>query len=90
MMLKQTEHKGFTLIECLVTISIIAILMAIAVPSFQQLKAHAQQWQVIYQLQAAVLMARHLSIMEQRAILVCPARTGVTMGMSDSPPCGEN
>jgi prepilin-type N-terminal cleavage/methylation domain-containing protein len=90
MMLKQTEHKGFTLIECLVTISIIAILMAMAVPSFQQLKAHAQQWQVIYQLQAAVLMARHLSIIEQRAILVCPARTGVTMGMSDSPPCGEN
>ena len=89
-MLKQTKHAGFTLIECLVVISIIAILTAIAVPSFQQLKAHAQQLQVIYQLQAAVLMARHLSIIEQSTVHVCPVRAGITMDTSQSPPCGED
>ena len=90
MMLKQTKHAGFTLIECLVVISIIAILTTMAVPSFRQLKDHAQQLQVIYQLQAAVLMARHLSVVEQRAVLICPARAGMTMDMSHSPSCGEN
>ena len=79
MMLKQTKQARFTLIECLVVISIIAILTAMAMPSFQQLKDHAQQVQVIYQLQAAVLMARHLSIVEQSTVVICPARAGMTM-----------
>ena len=89
-MLKLTKHAGFTLIECLVVISILAILTAMAVPSFRQLKDHAQQLQVIYQLQAAVLMARHLSIIEQSAALICPARVGITMDTNLSPACEEN
>ena len=89
-MLKQTKHAGFTLIECLVVISIIAILTAIAVPSFWQLKDYAQQLQVIYQLHAAVLMARHLSITEQSTVLICPARAGMTMDTNLSPACDEN
>ena len=89
-MQKQTKHGGFTLIECLVVISIIAILTAMAVPSFRQLKDHAQQVQVIHQLQAAVLMARHLCIIEQSTVLICPARAGRAMDMSHSPSCGEN
>ena len=89
-MLKLTKHAGFTLIECLVVISILAILTAMAVPSFRQLKDHAQQLQVIYQLQAAVLMARHLSIIEQSTVLICPARTGMKIETSQSPACDEN
>ena len=90
MMLKLTKYEGFTLIECLVVISIIAILTTMAVPSFRQLKDHAQQLQIIYQLQAAVLMARHLSIIEQSTVHVCPVRAGITMDTSQSPPCGED
>ena len=89
-MLKQTKHVGFTLIECLVVISIIAILTTMAVPSFRQLKDHAQQLQVIHQLHAAVLMARHLSIIEQSTVLICPARAGMAMDKSLSPACDEN
>ena len=89
-MLKLTKYEGFTLIECLVVISIIAILTTMAVPSFRQLKDHAQQLQVIYQLHAAVLMARHLSIIEQSTVLICPARTGMKIETSQSPACDEN
>ena len=89
-MLKQTKHAGFTLIECLVVISIIAILTAMAVPSFRQLKDHAQQLQVIYQLHAAVLMARHLSLIEHSTVLVCPARAEITMDKSRATACDEN
>lgn len=82
MMLKQTKHEGFTLIESLVVISILIILTAMAVPFFRQLKNHPHQLQVIYQLQAAVLIARHLSIVEQRTVLVCPARAAMTTDTS--------
>lgn len=90
MMLKQATYGGFTLIECLVVISIIAVLTTMAVPSLQRLKAHAQQLRVIYQLQAAVLMARHLSIIERSAIHVCPRPITLTKGTNDSPQCGRN
>ena len=90
MMLKQTKHAGFTLIECLAVIAIIAILTAMAVPSFGQLKSHAQQLQAVYQLQAAVLMARHLALIEQSTVLVCPAWVGVIVDQRHSPRCGED
>ena len=90
MMLKQTKHAGFTLVECLVVISILAIMTAMAVPSFQQLNDHAQQLQVIYQLQAAVLMARHLSIIEKTTVLICPARAEMRMDASQRPACDAN
>jgi prepilin-type N-terminal cleavage/methylation domain-containing protein len=90
MMLKQTKHAGFTLVECLVVISILAIMTAMAVPSFRQLNDHAQQLQVIYQLQAAVLMARHLSIIEQTTVLICPARARMRMDASQRPACDAN
>ena len=83
-MLKQTKHVGFTLIECLVVISIIAILTAMAVPSFRQLKDHAQQLQVIHQLHAAVLMARHLSIIEQQKIARRRVNRAQTVGGGDN------
>ena len=84
-------HKtGFTLVECLVVIALIAILTTMAVPSFQLLKAHPQQLRVIYQLQAAVLMARHLSIIERSAIQVCPRPITLTKGTNHSPQCGDD
>ena len=89
-MLKQTKHEGFTLIECLVATSILVILTTIAVPFFRQLKNHRHQLQVIYQPQAAVLMAPHLSIVEQSTVLVCPARAAMTTDPSQSPVCDDD
>ena len=83
------ETWGIYLIECLVVISIIAILTAMAVPSFRQLKDHAQQLQVIYQLHAAVLVARHLSIIST-ARPNLPRRAGMKIETSQSPACDEN
>jgi prepilin-type N-terminal cleavage/methylation domain-containing protein len=84
------KHTGITLIECLVVITIIAILMGMAVPSFQWFKEIAQQKRVIYQLHAAVLTARHRSIMALGATYICPPPTRVFTGVGERPDCGDS
>ena len=84
------KHTGITLIECLVVIAIIAILMGMAVPSFQWFKEIAQQKRVIYQLQAAVLTARHRSVMTLSATYICPPPTKVSRGVGERPDCSDS
>lgn len=84
------KHTGITLIECLVVITIIAILMGMAVPSFQWFKEIAQQKRVIYQLHAAVLTARHRSIMALGATYICPPPTRVLTGVGERPDCSDS
>jgi prepilin-type N-terminal cleavage/methylation domain-containing protein len=81
---------GITLIESLVVIAIIAILSGIAMSSFQWLRETAQQKRVIHQLQAAVLTARHRSIMKAAATYVCPSPAAVITAVSSMPECGDD
>lgn len=70
------RQTGITLIESLVVIAIMGILSGLAVPSFQWFREAAEQKQVIYQLHAAVLTARHRSVMMGSATHLCPSPTG--------------
>ena len=81
---------GITLIESLVVIAIIAILSGIAMSSFQWLREAAQQKRVIHQLQAAVLTARHLSVIKAAANYVCPSPEAVITAVSSMPECGDD
>ena len=81
---------GITLIESLVVIAIIAILSGIAMSSFQWLREAAQQKRVIHQLQAAVLTARHLSVIKAAATYVCPSPEAVITAVSSMPECGDD
>ena len=69
----RAKQIGITLIESLVAIAIIAIISGMAVPSFQWLRENAEQKRVINQLHAAVLTARHRSVMMGSATHICPA-----------------
>ena len=51
-------HSGFTLIELLVVISIAAIIMAIAVPSFNQLVGQQRVKAAANDFKSAVALAR--------------------------------
>ena len=81
---------GITLIESLVVIAIIAILSGIAMSSFQWLRETAQQKRVIHQLHAAVLTARHRSVMKATATYVCPSPEAVITAVSSMPECGDD
>ena len=90
MMQMRARQTGVTLIESIVVIAIIAILSSMTVPSFQWLRAMAEQKRVIHQLHAAVLTARHRSIMVGKTTHICPAPITPTADVSQSPECGDD
>src|SRR3546814_19233482 len=69
---------GFTLIELMVTISVLAILMMLAVPSFTSIinsnRLTAQSNEVV----AALQLARMEAIKQNRRAIVCRSATGTT------------
>ena len=90
MMEMSARQTGITLIESLVVIAVIGILSGLSAPSFQWLREIAEQKQVIQQLHAAVLTARHRSVLMGSAIHLCPSPVRLTADVSQSPECGAD
>ena len=90
MMEMSARQTGITLIESLVVVAIIGIISSLAAPSFQWLREIAEQKQVIQQLHAAVLTARHRSLIMGSATHLCPSPIRLTADVSQSPQCGDD
>ncbi|MFD0739461.1 GspH/FimT family pseudopilin [Lysobacter koreensis] len=67
---------GFTLIELMVTISVLAILLAIALPSFQGTLRSNRVATTTNELLAAISLARTEAIRNTRGAAVCPSTAG--------------
>ena len=64
-------HRGFTLIELMVTIGIVAVLAGLAAPSFRELLANNRLKSHISALQTSLMMARNEAINRKARVVVC-------------------
>lgn len=72
--------RGFTLVELIVVLAILALFVTEAVPGFQQLVAHEQRSSAVLSLVRALHYARGHAIVSNRYIAVCKSADGTHCG----------
>jgi type IV fimbrial biogenesis protein FimT len=70
------RNAGFTLLELLIAISIVALLSAIALPGFDILNNKRISQSQVENLQRALTMARQSAMTSNRPTIVCPSSDG--------------
>lgn len=78
-----TSHKGFTLIELMVVIAVLAVLLSIAAPSFTDFRRNSELTSLANKLVASINAARGEAMKAGRSAFVVPANgTTWTSGWS--------
>jgi len=70
------RNRGFTLYELLMTVGLVALLLALGLPSFTATLARSRQAVEINALFHAVHLARKESIMRRKVVSLCPSADG--------------
>ena len=73
-------HRGFTLIELMLTLAVAALLLAMAAPSFNRLVANHRGAAAMNQMAGAVNFARSLAITQGGVVTLCPGRSTECLG----------
>ncbi len=82
-MLGMKKHNGFTLVELMVTISIMAIVMALSAPSFMNMVQNNRMTMQINEFIGALNLARSEAVKRGVDIKLCRAKPGLTDCISD-------
>lgn len=64
-------QRGFTLVELVVTVSLVAILISIGVPSFQNLIRNNRAIAITNDLVLAIQLARSEAVKQRREMILC-------------------
>ena len=65
------HNRGFTLLEALVVLALLAVLLSLAAPSLQGLRQKHQMQSQAEQLQASLLFARTEALRRQQRVTLC-------------------
>lgn len=76
-------QRGFTLIELMVTIAVLAVVLAIGVPSFQGITNRNRLSAITNEVVAAVQLTRMEAIRRNQRVLMCPTTNGSTCSGGD-------
>lgn len=71
-----TSASGFTLVEVLVAMSILAILVAIAIPSFRQITAAQRMRSVSSDIVSDLVIARNEAVKRGQNVVLAPVSAG--------------
>ncbi|HSI53572.1 MAG: GspH/FimT family pseudopilin [Ramlibacter sp.] len=69
---RRARHGGFTLIELMVTLTILGIMMGVGIPSFRNFIAAQRVKSAAYDMTAALIFARSEAIKRNASITVAP------------------
>lgn len=76
--LPNSRQRGFTLVELVVTIALVAILTTLAIPSFSEMLRQWRRDSATRELTTSLQLARSESIKSSRQIVVCPSTDGAS------------
>lgn len=65
------NYRGFTLIELMVTIAVLAIMVAIAVPSFTSLIQNNRTTSLHHEILGAIQLARSEAVNRRKDVIIC-------------------
>jgi type IV fimbrial biogenesis protein FimT len=80
MLSKQRLRRGFTIVELMVSLTILSVLIAVAVPAFRDAGLPSQLRAVANGLLAATQIARSEAIKRNAAVQLCVSADGKTCG----------
>jgi type IV fimbrial biogenesis protein FimT len=72
------QQAGFTLIELMITLVVLAILVGVGVPSFNQLRLNSNTGALANDLASALNLARSEAVTRAEQVNVCPSNDGTS------------
>lgn len=72
------RHKGFTLVELMVTLAVAATVLALALPSFQRLMQSNRADAIGSEFATALTLARMEALKQARRVTICASSDGAT------------
>ena len=76
--LRHKHLAGFTIVELMLTIAVVAVILSIGVPSFQNLIERNQLTSGINQFISSMSLARSEAIKRNQRVSICPSRNSET------------